>query len=85
MIKKRKLKYQSLGCFTYKNIIDFWGCGFYRSSHGFKNKKTIPLDIFSFLNIAIVISWIYYRQIKNPHLSLFGFKASIVTSLTQLN
>lgn len=53
--------------------------------HGFKNKKWYLRIFFQFLNIAIVNSWILYRQSQNPPLSLLCFKASIATSLTQLN
>ncbi|XP_025193668.1 piggyBac transposable element-derived protein 3-like [Melanaphis sacchari] len=53
--------------------------------HGFKNKKWYLRIFFQFMNIAIVNAWILYRQSPNPPLSLLRFKASIATSLTQLN
>ncbi|KAE9545778.1 hypothetical protein AGLY_001321 [Aphis glycines] len=53
--------------------------------HGFKNKKWYLRIFFQFMNIAIVNAWILYRQSPNPPLSLLCFKASIATSLTQLN
>lgn len=53
--------------------------------HGFKKKKWYLRIFFQFLNTSIVNSWILYRQSQNPPLSLLRFKASIATSLTQLN
>lgn len=52
--------------------------------HGFKNKKWYLRMFFHLLNMAIVNSWILYRQKVDKEFPLLNFKAAVATSLLNL-
>lgn len=53
--------------------------------HAIKNKKFYLRIVFHFMNVAIVNAWLLYRKVKQNAMPLLEFKASVASTLLQLN
>lgn len=53
--------------------------------HAVKNKKYHMRIVFHFLNVSLINAWIQYRQKKGINIPLLEFKASVASTLLQLN